>query len=298
MDMRITASLFSPALSRLRNERQRAKRSFSGRSLAVIFPSFARLSGDFAMATVAIPPTDRQSSERKFYTRMAILLVVVTFLGFAPSFYLRGIVPEFPRPNPSLSPFVIFHGLLFTAWMAVLVAQTQLISAGRRDLHMKLGAASMFLAIALVPTMYLVGVWQVERANQPPITTPLEWTIVPIAAIPPFAYLVWQAWRRRFQAQWHKRLMLGAAILVVFGPAFGRLPLAPPIFEAMFAQMLAGMLLLFTPLFIWDRRREGKVHPATWTAFAASLFAWGVPLVLMATHSWEPIARYLPGIGA
>jgi hypothetical protein len=250
------------------------------------------------MATVAAPPRDRQSSERKFYTRMAILLVVVTFLGFAPSFYLRGIVPAFPRPNPSLTPFVILHGLLFTAWMAVLVAQTQFIAAGRRDIHMRLGKAAMLLAIALVVTMYLVAVGQVARANQPPFTTPLEWTIVPLAAIPPFGYLIWEAWRRRGQAQWHKRLMLGAAILVVFGPAFGRLPFAPPIFAAAFAQMFVGMLLLFAPLFIWDRRSEGKVHPATWTAFGAAIFAWGVPVVLMATHSWEPIARHLPGIGS
>jgi hypothetical protein len=40
------------------------------------------------------------------------------------------------------------------------------------------------------------------------------------------------------------------------------------------------------------------VHPATWTAFGAAIFAWGVPVVLMATHSWEPIARHLPGIGS
>ena len=54
------------------------------------------------MATIATSPTDRRSAERKFYSRMALLLVAVVFIGFAPSFYLRNIVPAFPRPNPTL----------------------------------------------------------------------------------------------------------------------------------------------------------------------------------------------------
>ena len=133
---------------------------------------------------------------------MALFLVALVFLGFAPSFYLRGIVPEFPRPNPSLPPSVLMHGLLFSLWMLVFIAQVRLVSAGRRDLHMKLGAASMVLAIALVPVMYLTAVWQVARANQPPFTTPLDWTILPLAVIPPFIYLIYQGWKRRREAQW------------------------------------------------------------------------------------------------
>ena len=49
---------------------------------------------------------------------MALFLVVVVLLGFGPSFYLRGIVPAYPRPNPTLPPAVMLHGLMFTLWMA------------------------------------------------------------------------------------------------------------------------------------------------------------------------------------
>ena len=58
---------------------------------------------------------------------MAIFLVVIVCFGFGPSFYLRGIVPPYPRPNPTLPPAVILHGLVFTLWMLVFVAQTQLV---------------------------------------------------------------------------------------------------------------------------------------------------------------------------
>ena len=44
---------------------------------------------------------------------MALAMVVLVFLGFAPSFYLRGIV-HVPRPNPKLPPSIMLHGLLFS----------------------------------------------------------------------------------------------------------------------------------------------------------------------------------------
>ena len=171
------------------------------------------------MATVAAPAHDRKAAERKFYSRMAIFLVVVVFLGFAPSFYLRDVVPPYPRPNPTLPPAVIFHGLMFTLWMALLIIQTQLVSTRRTETHMKLGKAAMLVAVALIPVMYLTAVWAVPRESHPPFTDSLNWTAIPLAVIPSFAFLIYEAWRRRKQAQWHKRLMLSATILVVAGPS-------------------------------------------------------------------------------
>jgi len=250
------------------------------------------------VATIASPVIDTQTRERRFYCRMAIFLVVIVLLGFGPSFYLRGIVPEYPRPNPTLPPGVIAHGLFFTLWMAAFVAQTQLVSADRRDIHMKLGAATVGLAVLLVPVMYLTAVWGVARESHPPFVDGLNWTAIPLAVIPAFAYLIYEAWRRRREAQWHKRLMLGATILLVFGPGFSRIPLSPPTFWGFTIQLYAGLLLLYAPLFIWDRRTLGKVHPATWTGFGACALAAAVPLVLIADHAWAPIARHLPGVGS
>lgn len=246
------------------------------------------------MATTIASPVSRKSAERRFYSWMAIALVVIVFIGFAPSFYLRGYIPS-PRPNPTLPPSVMLHGLLFTAWMLAFVVQTQLVAAGRRDVHMKLGIFSMLLALAIIPMMYLAAVWQVARANQPPFIDALNWTAVPLAAIPPFAFLVWQGWKRRRESQWHKRLMLGAAIMVVAGPAIGRLPLAPPSLVGFSLQMLLG-LTLFVPMFLWDRRSTGRAHPATRLAFSLALAATVISIVLIATESWAPIARNLPGI--
>lgn len=247
------------------------------------------------MATVVTAGTDRKSSERKFYSRMALFLVFIVLLGFAPSFYLRGVVPSYPRPNPTLPPAVIFHGLVFSTWMLLIVAQTQLISARKHESHMRLGKLGMLFAILMIPVMYMTAVGQVARANQPPFTDSLTWTIVPLATIIPFAVLVWNGWEKRREVQTHKRLMLSAAILVMMGPAIGRLPIAPPTVLGFTIQMLVGFLL-FVPLILWDRKTVGHVHPATkfgigmaalWVVFPLAVFWLNLP--------WAKVAAYLPG---
>ena len=245
------------------------------------------------MATITLVSDDRQSAERKFYSRMALFMVLVVLIGFAPSFYLRGYV-HYPRPNPTLPPAILLHGMLFSLWMLVLVAQTQLVAAGRRDLHMKLGIFGLALAVAIIPLMYLVAVWQVARANQPPFTDPLNWTIVPLSSIPPYAFLLWTGYRNRRTSQVHKRAMLSAALLLMH-PAIGRIPLGPPSL-AIFA--LGGVLsvAMFIPLMLWDRKSLGRVHHVTWLGFGLASAALIVSLLLLATGTWAPIAAHLPGV--
>ncbi len=250
------------------------------------------------MATIVAPAGDRKSAERKFYSRMALFLVFIVLLGFGPSFYLRGIVPSYPRPNPTLPPAVLLHGTIFTLWMLTLVAQTQLISARKHAVHMQLGKFGMLLAILMLPVMYLTAVWQVARANQPPFTDPLTWTIVPLAVIVPFAVLVWEGRSKRRNVQFHKRMMLSAAIIAMMGPSIGRLPIAPPT-RGGFTFILVLGLALFIPLFVWDKRSLGHVHPATKLGFAMGAVTIAIPLVVFWFNvPYASLAAHLPGVGA
>lgn len=248
------------------------------------------------MATIVAPAADRKASERKFHSRMALFLVFLVLLGFGPSFYLRGVVPSYPRPNPTLPPTVLLHGGVFTLWMLAVVAQTQLISARKHEVHMRLGKLTVLLAILMIPVMYLTAVWQVARANQPPFTDPLTWTIVPLAVIVPFAVMIWNGWSKRRDAQWHKRSMLGAAILIVAGPSIGRLPIAPPTVAGFTIIFLLGFLL-FVPLVMWDRRTLGRLHPATLRGIAMLGVSVAIPLaVFWLNLPWASVAARLPGV--
>ena len=221
-------------------------------------------------------------------------LAAIVFIGFAPSFYLRGIVTV-PRPNPSLPPSILLHGILFSAWMLLIVAQTQLVAANRRDLHMKLGVAGFLLALAIVPLMYLSSIWQVARANQPPFTDPLNWSVVPLLVIPVIVSLLAIGWtNRRTDSASHKRAMIATAI-VMMDPAIGRLPIVPPVLGG-FAMVNLLALAMFVPLMLHDRRQLGHVHRVT--IIAAGLFAAALVarLAFLATGSWAPIAAHLPGI--
>jgi hypothetical protein len=229
---------------------------------------------------------------------MALFLVVLVLLGFGPSFYLKGMVPAYPRPNPTLPPAVILHGSVFTLWMLAIVAQTQLISAKKHAVHMQLGKLTVALAVLMIPVMYLTAVWQVARANQPPFTDPLTWTIVPLAGIVPFAIMVWRGWANRRNAAVHKRAMLSAAILTVAGPAIGRLPLAPPSLISFSVIFLLG-LLLFVPLFVHDRRIAGQIHPESRFGFTMLAISIAVPLlVFWSGVNWAGVAARLPGVNA
>ena len=82
------------------------------------------------------------------------------------------------------------------------------------------------------------------------------------------------------------------------GPSIGRLPIAPPILLGFTIQLLLGFLL-FVPLFVWDRRTIGHVHPATkfgfammalWEVFPLAVFWFNLP--------WAKVAAHLPGVGA
>jgi hypothetical protein len=95
---------------------------------------------------------NKQLAERRFYTGMALAMLVSVFVGFSRSFYLRALFPDHPSPS---EPIFYIHGVVFTAWILLFVMQVSLIAKGKIHWHRKIGPYGG----ALVPVMVVLGIW-------------------------------------------------------------------------------------------------------------------------------------------
>ena len=91
-----------------------------------------------------------RTAERRFYLLFILLIFGAVLLGFSRTLFLLGLVPEWVELHAPKEPFFLLHGTIVAAWFVVLIAQSSLITAGRVDLHRRLGTLSMGLAAAVL----------------------------------------------------------------------------------------------------------------------------------------------------
>jgi hypothetical protein len=240
------------------------------------------------MASIAGGARAPLTSERRFYLGMCAVILVIMFVGFAPSFYLRGLIAP-SAPLLPVTPVVILHGLLFTAWLLLFAAQAGMVSARRVDLHRKLGLA----AFALLPAMIVVGLLAalhgVERLSGPPGLSPLSWLAVPLLDVPVFTGLIAAALYHRKDPQTHKRLML-SALIGLTPPGIGRLPGITAI--PMPVAIIGSQILLMAALALWDLRSRGRLHPVTIVATVVLVGSWLFRFAIWQTEPWLAFAGW------
>jgi uncharacterized membrane protein YozB (DUF420 family) len=224
------------------------------------------------MATVA-RQVIRVASERQFFTGMALALLATAFVGFAPTYYLS--VPMHAKPLPWL---VHLHGMACSAWILLLVAQTSLVAAGRRDLHRRLGVMGVvtgvvIVALGLMVALHALRHGRVNAGSLPPLTL----LAVQFTTIGLFAGFATLGVVNRANAAAHKRLMLLATIAMTV-PALSRIarmlhiwPLPP---NAIGGMILSNLFLIALATYDW--RTRGRLHPVT---------LWGGLFYIL----WEPL---------
>lgn len=238
-----------------------------------------------ATRTAALPG---QTAERWFYSGMAAAMVATVFIGFAPSYYLRGVVEPYAPVLP-MTPLSHLHGILFSAWTVLFVAQTWLVAGGRTDIHRKLGLTAFALLPAMIVVAVLASLHGAVRHAGPPMIPPLNFLAVPLFDIPVFAILIGAAlWKRR-EPQTHKRLML-LTMVGMMGPAIGRLPivttLPPPV-------VIFGLPDLFLLALIgWDLATRGRLHKATVWGGTLLVGSQVLRTAVMMTPAWVAFAGW------
>ena len=220
----------------------------------------------------------RATSIRLFYVGTALALAAIVFIGFAPTFYLRGYL-RLPPQVPPLSLLIAVHGVVASAWMALFVTQTWLVAAHRIGRHRQLGVAGVFVAVATVALGTLATTDALRRGVSLQGLDPRAWWFgTTFPSVPVFAILVSLgfAWRRRPET--HKRLMLLATVNLT-APALARIalfnfgPQWMPVFS------VGGTVFLIAAAIAHDISSRGRVHPALIWGGAATV---GVPFVMRA----------------
>ncbi|MDP3492910.1 MAG: hypothetical protein Q8R82_07335 [Hyphomonadaceae bacterium] len=206
-------------------------------------------------------PVKRRSA---FFLVASVLMVLIVFLGFLPSFYLR-----FQFRTTPLPIHLLVHGVVMTAWMLLFLAQTVLVATRRSDLHRKLGVAGAVLAATVVvvgvhATLSMPGYYAAKGIVLP---FPVEILVVGnLFGFMLFAGYVAAAILLRRDTPTHKRLMYWASI-VTMGPALTPMrslgEMILPYFPTTFPPEIALGWVAWSALLIHDWRVMRGFHPAT-----------------------------------
>jgi len=229
---------------------------------------------------------DAKRSERLFFGGMAFALLIAVFVGFAPTYYLRGTFE-----SPALTPSLQVHGLLFSTWMVLLVVQTSLIAAGKTAVHRRLGIVGAVLGVLMMVAGGYVAITRAQAglAVPPPGMTMAVFLTLPLATLVVFPALLGAALWYRGRSDFHKRLVLIATLELVIAAVArwpGVLPLGPIGFYG-----LTDLFLVAIALYDW--RSHGHLHPAT--LWGGLFFLASQPLRLMVgfTPVWIAFTDWL-----
>jgi hypothetical protein len=242
--------------------------------------------------THPIDPPEARGFSRRFFTGMAILMLATSIAGFAPA-----ILNPAGRRAP-LSLLDAVHGIVFFAWLVLFLVQALLVESRRVGWHRRVGRASAFALLALIPLGYAVTITMVRRgfdlSGDQAVGQQLDAqtaSIFNFGDLLTFALLALGAlWFRRRPAI-HKRLMLFANIHLMGAPIthlLGHNRLLTPI-------TVIGVFALFLlAAVVGDFLPDKRVHPLT-AGLAVLSFAM-LPVegaVVGPSSAWHHLVEWL-----
>ena len=230
-------------------------------------------------------PFDWRLSDRRLYAAIAVMFPVIVLIGFAPTYYLKGVFNGPPLP----SSLVHVHGALMTTWIALFITQVYLVESKQVKLHMRLGIFGVALAPVIAIVGSMTGIAGAARGATVPGIPPLSFLMVPLGDMVMFAILFAGAIYYRKKARNHKRLML-LTVLNFLPPALGRFPFelagTPPFFFGV-PDILA---IIFV---VYDARKNGRVNKVFLAGTLLLIVSHVIRLTQSGTETWISIATWL-----
>jgi hypothetical protein len=218
-----------------------------------------------------------------FFPVMALLMGLTAFAGFWQTFYLR----SFTHSTKPLTPILAAHGTTFTLWVALMVVQTGLIAANRREIHRKLGVWGAVLATIMLVLGIAAGIETLRRGFTLPGSplNPASFFVVPVGAMAAFVPLVILGIVNRRRPDFHKRYMLLSTLAILSAPV-ARIPHleAPAVFFAVTDLFIVAVMA-------YDVAMRSQVHRATLISAAVLIASQAGRLMIGPTQWWQAFAN-------
>jgi hypothetical protein len=241
-------------------------------------------------------------AEGDIYLHLALVCAVVAFVGFAPTYWLPLAAGTLKAP-----PIIHLHAAIFFLWSLFLVVQAWLAARRRIARHRAVGLIGVSLATAMTIFGIIAAINRMHWAASLGLAEAgRAFAVVPVGAILFFAVTFAFAAGQVRRMDWHKRLMLVAAISILDAPiarwfitflAPPDLPPGPPPVAVDLGPSLVALLILLVAMLL-DWRRRGRLHPAYAIGAGAYVLLKIVQVPLSQTQAWHAFAGWLMTLGA
>jgi hypothetical protein len=245
------------------------------------------------MSATTIDVSGERGESRYFYVWMAIGYLLVAFLGFAPTYWMKLAAGTFRSPV-----FIHVHGFLLFSWVCFYLLQTTLVATGRTMNHRNWGLAGIAL-FSFVLCSILVGQMAVMKAAEAHGMgdAARRFSVVTLCAWPMMAGMFAMAIANTRRPQIHKRWMvvlmtgmmtpaLARVFLTLFAPPGADGP--PPPFVALPPALVADLFLVVAMVRDW--RLLGRPHPVYVYGGLILLAEQVLTVPFGATATWMHIA--------
>ncbi|MFA6113721.1 MAG: hypothetical protein WC729_07000 [Sphingomonas sp.] len=226
------------------------------------------------MATMAggVRP-DAVVRDRGFFLIMALAISATVVAGF--TLQLAAGRSSFASPW-----WVHVHGITFMGWLGIYVVQNLLVYRDNLALHRRLGRFAAVYVGWMVLVAVSVNTLAAIHHRIPPFFETNVFLVMDWLTVLVFAGLTWAGARMRYRTDWHRRLMLCAAIQIMT-PGVGRLLPLPLLGTWIIWSIWLVMLVYIGVAVTYDLVTRGKIHPA---------YYWGFGAITLSVALMRPLA--------
>lgn len=252
------------------------------------------------------PPSPAQIfvRENHFYRRVALVMALLVILGFG-LFNALGF-----NDITALPLSTHLHGAVMGGWVLLFVVQNYLGTRADLSLHRKLGWVGVVLTVLAVVTAWNTSITATQFNRAPPIFDQSYFLALGLVQPVIFAAFVGAAIALRKRTDWHRRLMLGA-IIIVLEPALGRLLLlimfpamgGPEVAVPLLAERtwlfplveMATQAAIVATIMLQDRAIRTNIHPALWWLMAGIFGMYALVWMMSAIPAFAAQAQAMTG---